>query len=82
MFLTLTLILSLSVLLYCDAVTDACNEAYRSVALVEYMGAVYPSEDVADRAARAAGEALRDEEILAVPGVTAWTRGNPAFAFA
>ena len=80
-FLTVTMILSLSVLLYCDAVMDACDRDYRSVALVEYMGPEYPGEDVPDPAARAAAEALTDEAVLSVPGVTAWTRGSTAFAF-
>ena len=81
-FLTVTMILSLSVLQYCGAVMDACDEAYRSIALVEYMGAEYPDEDEPDDAARAAAEALRDESVLAVPGVTAWSRGSTAFAYA
>ena len=80
-FLTITLILSLSVLLYCNAAMDACNEAYRSIALVEYMGSEYPDEDEPDAAARAAAEALTDESVLAVSGVTAWTRGSTAFGF-
>lgn len=75
-FLTVVMILSLSVLLYCNAVMDACDEAYRSIALVEYMGSEYPGEDVPDADARAAAEALTDERVLAVPGVTAWTRAN------
>ena len=81
-FLTLTLILSLSVLQYCGAVMEACDEAYRSIALIEYMGLEYPDEDEPDAAARAAAEALTDEAVLSVPGVTAWTRGNTAFAYA
>ena len=81
-FLTVTMILSLSVLLYCNAAMDACDETYRSIALVEYMGTEYPDENEPDAAARAAAEALTDESVLGVPGVTAWTRGNTAFAFA
>ena len=34
-FLTATVILSLSVLLYCNNVLDACGRAYRSIALVD-----------------------------------------------
>ena len=82
MFLTVMMILSLSVLLYCNAVTDSCDRTYRSIALVEYMGSEYPSEEVPDAAARAAAEALSDEDILSVEGVTAWTRGSTAFASA
>ena len=78
--LTVTLILSVSVLLYSRAVIVACNEAYRSIALVEYMGAEYPKEDEPDAAARSAAEALTDEAVLSLPGVKAWTRGSTAFA--
>ncbi|MBR4308660.1 MAG: hypothetical protein IKT58_03595, partial [Oscillospiraceae bacterium] len=79
--LTVTLILSSSVLLYTKAVTDACDDAYRSIALVEYMGSQYPAEDEPDAAARAAADALTEETILSLPGVTAWTGGNTAFAY-
>ena len=81
-FLTVTMILSLSVLLYCRAVMDACDEAYRSIALLEYMGSEYPGEDVPDAGARAAAEALTDDIVLSVPDVTAWTRGNTVSAAA
>jgi hypothetical protein len=80
--LTVALILSLSVLLYSKAVMAACDESYRSIALVEYMGSEYPGEDVPDANARAAASALKDETILNIPGVTAWTRGNTSFASA
>ena len=80
MLLTVTMILSVSVQLYSKAVMAACDEAYRSIALVEYMGSEYPNEDEPDEAARAAALALTDESVLSIPGVTAWTRGNPAFA--
>ena len=80
LFLTVTMILSLSVLLYCNAVMDACDEAYRSIALVEYMGSEYPSEDVPDEDARAAAQALTDDMVLSLPGVTAWTRGSTVSA--
>ncbi len=80
MLLTVTTILSASVLLYSKAVMAACEEAYRSIALIEYMGAEYPNADEPDAAARSAAQALTDEAVLALPGVTAWTRGNTAFA--
>ena len=80
MLLTVTMILSLSVLLYSKAMMVACDEAYRSIALVEYMGAEYPSEDEPDEAARAAAKELLDETIFSILGVTAWTRGNSSFA--
>ena len=82
MLLTVTMILSLSVLLYSRAMMAACNETYRSIALVEYMGTEYPNEDEPDAAARAAAAALTDEAVLAVPGVTAWTRSSTAFSTA
>lgn len=82
MLLTVTMILSVSVLLYSRAVIAACDETYRSIALVEYMGAEYPKEDEPDAAARSAAAALTDETVLSVPGVTAWTRGSTAFAAA
>ena len=80
MLLTVTMILSMSVLLYSRAVIDACDKSYRSIALVEYMGAEYPNEDEPDAAARSAAEALTDEAVLSLPGVTAWARGSTAFA--
>ena len=79
-FLTVTMILSLSVLLFCSAVMKACDETYRSIALIEYMGSEFPNEDEPDAAARAAAEELTDESVLGVPGVKAWTRGNTGFA--
>ena len=81
-FLTVIVILSLSVLLYCNAVIDSCDNSYRSIALVEYMGSEYPKEDEPDEAARKAAKELTDENILNVNGVTGWTRGNTSFAFA
>ncbi|MBR6472763.1 MAG: hypothetical protein IKS99_03405 [Firmicutes bacterium] len=80
-FLTITMILSISVLLYCNAVIEACDEAYRSIALVEYMGSEYPNEDVADAAAREAAGALSDESVLSIPGVRSWTRANTASGY-
>ena len=80
--LTVTMILSLGVLLYSNAVMDACNEAYRSIALVEYMGSEYPNADEPDADARAAALALTDDAVLSIPGVTAWTSGSTEFATA
>ncbi len=74
-FLTVTMILSLSVLMYCNAMMDACEDGYRSIALLEYMGTEYPNEDVPDVYARQALDDLDSEAILAVPGVTAWNKG-------
>ena len=82
MVLTVTMILALGVLLYCNAVLKECDGAYRSIALIEYMGSEYPKEDEPDEAARKAAKELTDENILNVNGVTGWTRGNTSFAFA
>ncbi len=79
--LSVTMILSLGVLLYCNAVMRACDGAYRSIALVEYMGSEYPNEAVPDEAARKAAVELSDESILNVNGVTGWTKGNTSFGF-
>lgn len=80
LLLTVTLLLSLSVVQYSAAMMDACEEAYRSIALIEYMGSEYPNKDEPDAAARAAAESLNDADILSVSGVTGWVRGNTAFA--
>lgn len=80
--LTVTMILSFSVLLYSNAVMDACDKAYRSIALVEYMGAEYPNADVPDADARVAAKVLTEDTILSIPGVTGWNGGNTKFATA
>jgi hypothetical protein len=79
---TVTMILSLGVLLYCDAVIKSFDGAYRSIALMEYMGSEYPKEDEPDEAARKAAKELVDQNIMEVDGVTGWTKGNSSFAFA
>ena len=78
---TVTIILSLGVLLYCDAVMKACDGVYRSIALIEYMGSEYPKEDEPDEAARKAAKELTDESILSVNGVTGWTKGTTSYGF-
>ena len=80
--LTVSMILSMSVLLYSKTMLAACNENYRSIAQIEYMGSEYPSEDEPDFAAREAANALTNEAVLSVSGVNAWTRGNTSFASA
>ena len=78
-FLTVTVTLSLSLLMYCNSVLEACDKEYRSIALVEYMGSEYPNTDEPDPAARAAAEKVTDDAILSLPGVRGWTRGNTSF---
>lgn len=72
--LTLVMILALGVRLYSDAALSQCERSYRSIAMVEYMGAEYPSADEPDHAARAAAEAIDDAALRTVPGVKAWHR--------
>ncbi len=72
--LTLVMILALGVRLYGDAALTQCDRSYRSIAVVEYMGAEYPSADEPDAAARAAADAIDDEALRALPGVDAWYR--------
>ena len=43
--LTLAMILALGVRLYSDAALARCDQLYRSIAMVEYMGAEYPDQD-------------------------------------
>ena len=40
--LTLVMILALGVRLYCDTALTQFDSAYRSIAVVEYMGSEYP----------------------------------------
>ena len=72
--LTLGMILALGVRSYCDSALAQFDKAYRSIAVLEYMGAEYPSIDEPDPAARAASAAIDDSALSAVPGVTAWYR--------
>lgn len=71
-FLTLALTLGFAVRSYCDAVLRQSDGLYRSIALVEYMGAEYPEADEPDAFARAAFDALDAGAIRAIPGVKAW----------
>ena len=64
MLLTVAMILSLSVFLYSKSMLAACEEAYRSIALIEYMGSEYPSEDEPDEAARAAAKELSKDNFF------------------
>lgn len=72
--LTLAMILALGVRLYSDAALARCDQLYRSIAMVEYMGAEYPDQDEADLSARAASDAIDDAAVLAMPGVSKWYR--------
>lgn len=70
--LTLVMVLALGVRLYSDAALAQCDRSYRSIAVVEYMGPEYPSQDEPDPAARAAAEAIDYEAVLSLAGVRAW----------
>ncbi|MBE6989491.1 MAG: FtsX-like permease family protein [Ruminococcaceae bacterium] len=76
LFLALVMILSLGVYLYCGSTLTACEGAYRSIALVEYLGAEYPNGDEPDNYARAAASAIDDDAVKAVGGVKAWYRDS------
>ena len=80
--LTMALLLAQGVMLYCDSALKQCDEQYRSIGVVEYMGEEYPSRDAADPAARKALEAFEGADPLSVPGVKAFTRGNTLSASA
>lgn len=75
-FLTLTLVLGLGVRVYCDEVLRQSDENYRSIALVEYMGAEYPDADEPDEFARAAAEEIDDAQLLSIDGVKDWSRAS------
>ncbi len=72
--LTLVMVLALGVRLYCDTALAQFDKSYRSIAVVEYMGAEYPDRDEPDPSARAASSAIDDGAIRAIPGVNAWYR--------
>ena len=72
--LTLVMVLALGVRLYTDGALAECDEAYRSIAVVEYMGPEYPSRDEPDQAARAAAASIDAEALSSMEGVRAWYR--------
>ena len=74
--LTMALLLAQGVMLYCDSALTQADSQYRSIAVVEYMGEDYPSQDVADPASRKALEAFEAMDLSSVPGVKAFTRGS------
>ena len=74
--LTMALLLAQGVMLYCDSVLKQCDEQYRSIGVVEYMGEDYPVSDKADSASRAALDAFLREDPLSVPGVRAFSKGS------
>lgn len=72
LLLTLALGLGLGMYAYSAATLADMDARYTSVALFEYMGALYPDADAADDSARAAAQALDPAALAAVPGVTLW----------
>ena len=74
--LTMALLLAQGVMLYCDSVLKQCDEQYRSIGVVEYMGEDYPVSDVADPAAREALKSMEEAGLTSLPGVKAFTRGS------
>ena len=71
--LTLAIILSFGVRLYCSNILEQCDTQYHSIALVDYMGADYPAADVVDEAARNAAKDVAAMDLSSVEGVKRWT---------
>ena len=80
LLLTLSLTLGLGMWVYCAQTLAAMDEGYTSVALVEYMGADYPSADAADEYARQAAQALDGDAIAAIDGVELWEGSDQTLA--
>ncbi len=80
--LTFSLVLSLGVLSYSGKIIDRCNDAYRSVGLLEYMGGDYPDENAADPFARAAAENVGAFFGKLPEGVEDWTETRSDIVFA
>lgn len=68
--LTLSLALGMGLWSYCAQTLTTMDEAYTSIALVEYMGQDYPDSHAADTSARGALEQLGD--MSQIPGVELW----------
>jgi len=81
LFLTLVMILALGVRLYCAGALEECERLYRSIAVVEYMGAEYPDESEPDDFARAAAAVIDDEAVSAVDGVRYWGRDDRSLSY-
>ncbi|MBR0085946.1 MAG: FtsX-like permease family protein, partial [Lachnospiraceae bacterium] len=67
--LAFSVVLSLCVRLYAGRLLEGCDEAYRSIALIEYMGAEYPDADEPDELARKAFDELDVNAAEAIEGV-------------
>ena len=78
--LTVSLALGLGMWAYCAQTLTAMDEAYTSIALVEYMGEDYPETDAADEYARQAAQALDGEAVAALDGVALWEASDQALA--
>ena len=70
--LTLSMILALGVRLYSDKALSQCEDFYRSIAVVEYMGTEYPDMDEPDPAARDAAKKFDAVALSDIQGVRAW----------
>ena len=77
----LALTLGVGMWAYCSGQLALLDENYRSIALVEYMGADYPDENAADDYARAALDTLDDAAISAIPGIELWERQDSTLAY-
>lgn len=81
-FLTLVLMLGLGVRLYCTGAIASADESFRSIAVVEYMGAEYPYADEPDEFARSAFSSVDDKAVLSIKGVKGWSRTDTSLVYA
>ncbi|MBR6530555.1 MAG: ABC transporter permease [Clostridia bacterium] len=79
-FVCLSLTLGAGMWAYCEATLSDMDEAYTSIALVEYMGGDYPDEHAADPFAREALGHLQAAKIEDVSGVKLWERTDSTLA--
>lgn len=80
--LTFSFVLSLGVLSFSERTIARCDEAYRTIGLVEFTGGEYPDENAADDAARAAYDDVNALFAELPEGALAWrqTRSDVVFA--
>ncbi len=80
LILTISLTLGMGTWAYSSALLSQMDDTYTSIALVEYMGADYPNQDIADSYARAAAEALNTDAFQNIKGVQLWENTDRTLA--